>query len=59
MANKDKYSLMFVYPAFKKKLKVEASKSNKSMIQLTKDLSESPFEEMEGFFKNDKKKFKI
>ena len=59
MSNKDKYSQMFVYPEFKKKLKLEATKSNKSIIQLTKDLSQCTMEETEHFFKNDKRKFKI
>ena len=47
---------MYVYPAFKTKLKMLAIEKNKNIISLTKELSSDDFDKMKDSFNNKWKK---
>lgn len=48
---------MWVYPDFKNKLKIKSAELNIPMFKLTKELSS--MDDIEDYFKNGNKKFKI
>lgn len=55
--NKDRSTIMWVHPAFKKKMKMKALELDKSLTELTAEIG--TFDDPYEFFKNDKKKFRI